>query len=63
VEWEFSGLSIGDYFASCSFGGTGESVASYSFGGTFCPSFGFPFFWFFLVDCCMVNCPSFASFA
>jgi hypothetical protein len=21
------------------------------------------FFWFFLVDCCMVHCPSFASFA
>ncbi len=27
------------------------------------PSFCLPFFWFLLVDCYMVHCPSFASFA
>jgi hypothetical protein len=59
-RWVFSCfLSCGHSFASCTFGGT---VLDNILGGRL-PSFCLPFFWFFLVDCYMVHCPSFASFA
>jgi hypothetical protein len=60
-----------DSDASCSFGGTGDYDASCSFGSTFWETIFlaevhllFVFhFWFFLVESCIVHCPSFACFA
>ncbi len=62
----------GDIVASCYFGGTwGISFASCSFGGIFWETIflveGYLLFFSFLlvllVDCYVVHCPSFASFA
>jgi hypothetical protein len=58
--WEFIGLSIGISVASCSFGGTFQETIFFMEGYLI---FVINFFGSFLVDCCMVHCPSFASFA
>ncbi len=60
-HWGFSCFSSGgDSFAYCSVGSTFRETNFLVEGYLL---FVFLFFWFLLVDCCMVHCPSFASFA